>query len=520
MSDRSRMPVAANTSEGPHSASSHAPDTNDDQTHQTTNDVDIPALARLTACEMREGLRTGAFSRAEIADAFLGHIDRVNPTLNALIRVDRDAWKDAARQIHAASATPEAHALDGIPVTIKDNLWVKDRTTTNGSHLFADFVPSEDALAVARLRDAGAALIGATNTPEFACKGHTANPLHGATRHPRDTTLTPGGSSGGAAAAVAAGLCAIALGTDAGGSTRRPAAHTGLIGFKPSRGAIPHEPGFAEPSYGHSVVGILARSVDDVQLAFQQLRGYDPRDPDSVVCAQFAPEPSSGRRLRLAFSPRLGLQVAVDPDVAAAVAAAVARLADAGHHVEMRDPGWAAAALGGSGAGHIDEADLMPLQAAGLASIHGAAFRRDPSRFDPDIARQIETGLTLSAVAVTDALELRKRLFGVMRSLFKTVDCLITPTTPCVAWPVTSTYPDTIEGKPAGPRGHAAFTPLFNHTYLPACSVPCGTGKGGLPVGMQIVAPQYHDATVLALAAECERLGDGRFRRPYVVLPV
>ncbi|SMG17943.1 amidase [Paraburkholderia susongensis] len=465
-----------------------------------SNDKAIPELVALTAAELRAGLAAGHFSRDEVSAQYLRHIDRVNPQLNALVRIDRDAWQRG--HVH------DDAALGGVPVSIKDNLWVDGWTTSNGSRLFRDFRAPEDALAVSRLRAAGAVLIGASNCSEFACKGNTTNPLHGATRHPLDPSRTPGGSSGGAAAAVAAGLCAVALATDAGGSVRRPAAHVGVVGFKPTRGVIAHGPGFAEPVYDNSVIGLLARSVEDVSQTFEPLLGQNARDPLSVSPAMLAPV-VAGRRLRIAYSPRLGLDFAVDPGVARAVDDAARRLSEAGHRVELRDPPWP---------GNVDEADLMPLQLAGLALIYGDAFRRDPHLFDPDIASQIEAGLALPAVAVAAALELRKRLFTALRELFTKFDCLLTPTTPCVAWPVESNAPPAIEGKPAGARGHAVFTPLFNHTYVPACSIPCGLAEHDLPAGAQIVGPMYADRTVLQLAAELEALQGHAFRRPVVAL--
>ncbi len=465
-----------------------------------TERIDIPELVQLGAAELHAGLMAGNYSRADIAGQYLQHLDRVNPLLNALIHVDRQAWEQPQ--------TRELSAMAAVPVSIKDNLWVQDWPVSNGSRLFESFRAPQDALAVARLRAAGAALIGVSNCSEFACKGNTSNLLHGATRNPRDLSCTPGGSSGGAAAAVAAGLCAVAIGTDAGGSVRRPAAHAGVVGFKPSAGLIAHGPGFAEPVYGNSVIGLMARSARDIAWTFDHLLGYDARDPDSVSPQHLRPH-SPARRLKLALSPRLGLGFAVDPLVARRVEQAAAVLAEAGHQVELIDPPWH---------GPVQESDLMPLQLAGLATLYGEQFRRDRTQFDPDIAAQIEAGLSLPAIQVTAALELRKHLYTTLNTLFAGVDALLTPTTPCVAWPVERNSPEQIEGRPADPRGHAVFTPLFNHAYLPACSVPCGLAERGLPAGLQIIGPLYADHIVLDLAAEVEDLLGRPFRSPSIVL--
>ncbi|KAI3603831.1 hypothetical protein D8I24_2768 (plasmid) [Cupriavidus necator H850] len=465
-----------------------------------THEVQVPELVKLTATELKAGLDAGEFDTRDVARQYLAHIDHVNPHLNAIVRLEREAWDDSVA--HAGAA------LAGVPVSVKDNLWVEGRVATNGSRLHEGFRAPADAASVARLRAAGAALVGSTNCSEFACKGNTTNLVYGATRHPLDLSRTPGGSSGGAAAAVAAGLCAVALATDAGGSVRRPAAHAGVVGFKPTAGLIAQGPGFDEPVYGQGVIGLMGRSVRDVSLAFDRLHGYDAVDPQSVASSMIAVS-VPGRRLRIAFSPQLGLGFAVDAGVAQVVEEAVQRLASAGHQVEYRDPPWP---------GPVKESDLMPLQLAGLAAIHGDALRSRPRDFDPDIGAQIDAGLSLPAIAVARALELRKQLYRALHNLFGQVDCLITPTTPCVAWAVERNGPETIGGKPASPRDHAVFTPLFNHTFLPACSVPCGLAEHSLPAGLQIVGPMYGDRTVLQLADELEVLLGAPFRRPRVVL--
>jgi aspartyl-tRNA(Asn)/glutamyl-tRNA(Gln) amidotransferase subunit A len=306
-----------------------------------------------------------------------------------------------------------------------------------------------------------------------------------------DPSLTPGGSSGGPAVAVAAGLAPLALGTDSGGSSRRPPAHVGVVGFKPSLGAIPYGPGFAEPVSGVGVMAPITRTVADAALVFETLAGFDARDPDSAMPLA----PADDRPLRVGYSPRFGLDAAVDADVAAAIEAAVAALAEAGASIVRRDPVWPAG---------VTETALMPLQHAGLAAIHGEAFRSQPDAFDPDIAVQIEQGLALSGAAVAAALLLSAELARRAAENFEDVDLLIGPTVPCVAWPRDQLGPATIGGVPVAPRAHAVFTPLFNHARVPAIGIPCGTGRDGLPVGLQIVGPRGHDRRVLAFAEFAE----------------
>lgn len=440
----------------------------------------VSHLARLLASRQ--------VSAVEVFDVFAARIEALNPTLNALVRFDRGIGRAQARQADARLAKGERNPWLGIPFTAKDNLWVQGQICTQGSALFRDFVAPRDALAVARLREAGAVFLGHTNCSEFACKGVTTNPVYGATRNPWDLARTPGGSSGGAASAVAAGLCPVALATDAGGSTRRPAAHVGIMGLKPTAGRIAHPDGFAEPVFGNSVIGLMTRDVGDLRVLLARLDGACPSDP----CA--APpgiaRPAAPRRLRIGHSPRLGLGYAVDPDVSARTDQALQRLAEQGHQVVALDPQWPEG---------TSEAALMPLQWAGLAALHGERWRRDPWAIDPDIAVQIERGLSLSGVDVAHALYLRDALYRALMLYFDQVDVMATPTTAATAWPLEALGPTHIESRPASPRDHAVFTPIFNHTGMPALSVPCGLDAGGLPIGLQLVAPRFGEEHLLRL---------------------
>jgi len=474
-------------------------------------------LIDATALEVAAWVRSRQVSAHEVAQATLAHIERCNPSLNALIHVDPDrALAEADALDLRLKRNPEsAGLLTGATFSAKDNLWVQGRPASQGSRLFADFVAPANAVAVERLQAAGGVTLAGSNCSEFACKGNTTNLIHGATRNPWDTTRTPGGSSGGAAAAVAAGLGHLALCTDGGGSTRRPAAHTGVVGFKPSAGAIAHPTGFAEPVFGNSVVGLMARTVEDVAALFDTVAGADPRDPLCVAGAIHSPVSgtlqNSLKGLRVAFSPRLGFDVVVDPEVAAATARSAAWLRDAGADVIEADPQWPQG---------TSEDALMPLQFSGLAAIHGEAFLQNPALFDPDIGAQIERGLALRGADVASALLHREALYRSLAEFFSRFDLLLTPTTPCVAWALQDLGPRTIAGQAVSPRAHAAFTPVFNHVYAPACSVPIALDHQGLPIGAQLVAPRWHDATVLQAAWHLQAAAPARFRQPVPFPPV
>lgn len=445
------------------------------------------------AVAVAQAVRSGRETAASVAEAAITRIEAA-ADLVAVVDFDPAPVRAEAAGVDARIARGEDLPLAGVPVTIKDVIWVAGRRVTQGSRLFADFVAPADAIAVERLRRAGAVIVGLSNTSEFACKGLTTNKIYGTTRHPLDPRLTPGGSSGGPSTAVMAGLVPLALGTDAGGSSRRPPAHVGAVGFKPSFGAIPHAPGFACPVPGIEVPAPIARTVADAAAMFAVLRGPDRRDPDSLLLpTAFAPSATP----RLAYTRRFGMEVPVEPAIEAGIERAVEVLRRAGFTVEERDPPWPAG---------VDEATLMPLQHAGLAALHGDAFRCDPDLFDSDIAVQIERGLTLDAVVIARARILAHEVALALAGFFTQVDLLVGPTVPCLAWPADRLGPERIAGIAVPPRAHAAFTPLFNHAGVPALSLPVGRGEGGLPFGLQMVAARGADDLLLAAAARAEAL--------------
>ena len=454
------------------------------------------AIWQWTARQTAQAVQARTVSATEVARDAMARLHVVNPALNAVITHD-GAWTLAqAEAVDQRLAAGETLPLAGVPYTVKDNLWVQGRRITQGSRLFADFVAPADAWAVARMRALGAVIIGITNCSEFACKGVSNNLLHGQTRSPWNTALTPGGSSGGAVAALAAGIGALALATDAGGSTRRPAAHCGLVGMKPTFGLIPCGPGFDEPNFGLSVIGQIARTVDDASLMFEGLQGYDGLDWGSqpVAMPNRSPQP-----LRVAWSPDFGCGFPVDAPVLAQLRAVVDQLRDAGWTIDDVSAdafGWPA---------RTREYPLLKLQQAGLAALYGAALDEDASRIDPDLQAQIRAGRNFSGVEIAQVLLLREQLHLAVARFFERYDLLLTPTTPVTSWPVDQLGPAFIGGLPAGPRGHAAFTPLVNYAQAPACSVPAGL-VDGLPVGLQIIGPRYADARVLQAAADVERL--------------
>lgn len=438
----------------------------------------MTARVRVLADEVRRGART---ARSACEEA-LARIDAGNAPLNAVVQTDPARSRAEADEVDRRLAAGESLPLAGVPYTLKDNLWAKGWRVSQGSRLYEDFVAPHDAWCVERFRKAGAVLVGITNCSELACKGVTENPLYGTTKNPWNTALTPGGSSGGAAAATAAGFTPIALCTDGGGSTRRPAAHVGLVGMKPSLGAIPYLPhSFPEPNLGCSVVGLMAHDVEDVELAMQVLAGFSDADPYSAVM----PPPEPDRPLRVAWSPDLGCGFAIDADVLACLEGVVRGL-----EVERASPRWPA----GTG-----EYPLVATQQAGVAAFYGEAIEQRRADVDPDIVALMEAGRKRTGTELAQCVLKRDALVEALSAFFAQYDLLLAPTAPVTAWPLGQLGPATIGGRPATPRGHAAFTPLFNYCGVPACSVPAGLVRG-LPVGLQVIGPRFADARVLRYA--------------------
>lgn len=434
----------------------------------------------LAARDLAAAIRRGDASPEAAANEAVARAEARNPALNAICLMNPRLMEEA-RAVTERLTAGERLPLAGVPVVIKDNIWVKGLRITQGSRLFQDHIAPEDATAVARLRAAGALILGITTCSEFACKGATSTPLYGITRNPVDPSRTPGGSSGGSVAAVAAGIVPLALGTDAGGSSRRPPAHTGLCGLKPSQDAIPYGPGFDEPVWGISTICPIARDMGDIALAMTVLAGVSPgrAAPSVAVSADF------------------GTGQVLDGPVADRFETVCARLQKGGVATHAATIEWP----GGVRGHHV-----LPLQYAGLAHLFGDIWRECPEIFDPALARQIETGLALSGTEVAAAHQVSHRMRVALRAALDRHGVIATPTTPCAAWSAEEDAPAEIGGLPAGPRDHAAFTPQANHAGVPALSLPCGTTAGGLPLGLQLIAPAGRDADLIALGLRLEPL--------------
>ncbi len=453
-------------------------------------------LYACTASELVALYRSGASSPVEAAQAVLARVERWNPTLRAFCHLAPDDTLAAARASEARwRVGAPCSALDGVPVSIKDLILTRGWPTLRGSRSVDSAQAWDiDAPASARLREAGAVLLGKTTTPEFGCKGETNSPLTGITRNPWNTIKTSGGSSGGAAAAVAAGMGPLALGTDGAGSVRIPASFCGNFGFKPSFGRVPAFPLSPFGSVAH--LGPHSLSVRDAALAMNVLKQPDARDwtalpPDN---RDYTIGLEDGiRGLRVAWSPTLGYARNVDAEVAAACARAVADLEMLGAHVEAVDPGFS------------DPLEITAgLWFAGALTVWNGLSAAQQAVADPDFVAQAQLGSRLSLLDV-QALHLRRGQLGSqLRVFMQDYDLIVTPTVAVPA--LAARAAGEMAMTPQSMLGWTPFSYPFNLSQQPACTIPCGLTSDGLPIGLQLVGPMFGDALVLRAARAFESL--------------
>ncbi len=452
-------------------------------------------LASHSATELRRLIATRGVSAVEVVEASLARIERLNPTINAVVTLNPRAMDDARELDRRLARGDDPGILCGLPVGIKDVTPVAALRTTFGSPLYADYVPDDDAVVVGRLRAAGAIVLGKTNCPEFAAGGNTFNEVFGRTRNPWDTTKSAGGSTGGGAAALAAGMIALAEGTDLGGSLRIPASFCGVVGLRPTVGLVPTHP--SEWAWDTlQVSGPMARTAEDVALMLQAIAGSSEWSPLG--------QPIDGRDYLGAVraGPRRGLRIAYCADPA--------RIGiDAGVERVCRD-----AAFGLADGAVVEEIDLdLSAGRAAFLALRGLWFvthmapRLDKiGQLGANVANNVRAGLETSTRDLAAAEQERGRLWHRFRELSASFDHVLTPCMAVSPFPVEQNYPDSIAGKPMQTYvDWIAPTFVLSLTGLPVASVPCGLDPGGLPVGLQIVGGPLGEEAVLALAAAVQR---------------
>ncbi len=459
------------------------------------------------ATELVSLIRRRKVSPLEVMKAVLARIERVNPPLNAYCTVAAEQAIDTAKRATAAlKRRARVGPLHGVPVSIKDLTLTKGIRTTEGSKIFADRVPDQDALIVERLKAAGAIVVGKTNTPEFGAGANTFNAVFGPTRNPWNRALTCGGSTGGGAVALATGLGQLAQGSDLGGSLRIPAAFCGVVGFRTSPGLVPIWPApVAWDPWG--VQGPMARTVADTALMLSAIAGPDPRAPISypVDTRAFtkAVEAPRIKNLRVAWSGGLGV-TPVDDEVLKVCASALSVFRGLGARVEETHPDF-------SGVHEI----VQVSRGASMVARHAEKLTQWRSVMQDNLVKNIESGLRLTATEIGRAERLRTELWHRVREFFGHYDLIVTPTAAVSPFPVEVVAPTEINGKPMTHYIEwALLTYAFTVIGLPAISVPCGFTRAGLPVGLQIAGRWRDETGVLQAAAAFEGAAPWAHLRP------
>ena len=460
-------------------------------------------LCSLSATDLVRAYSKKQLSPVEVTRAVLQRIEKLNPLLNAFCFLDSDSSLKAAKQSEQrwVKGTPQG-LLDGVPVSIKDLLLTRGWPTLRGSKTIDPGGPwNDDAPAVARLREHGAVLLGKTTTPEFGWKGVTDSPLTGITRNPWNTKMTPGGSSGGGAAAVAAGMGPLTVGTDGGGSVRIPCGFTGLFGLKPSFGRVPAWPLSPMGTVAH--VGPMTRTVTDAALMMNVLSLPDARDwhalPYDARDYRIGLE-DGVKGLRIAFSANLGY-AKVDGEIASIVRRAVYKFKELGAHVEARNPGFD---------------DQLPVFASHW--FPGAAYvvrNTHPAKrrlMDPGLRDVARMGEKVTQKQWMDAIQRRGALGVLMNRFHEKYDLLLTPTLPLAAFAAGREVSNLLREKRW--TDWTPFTYPFNLTQQPAATIPCGLTKKGLPVGLHIVGNYFAEAKMLAAAHQYQQATDWHARAP------
>ncbi|MGW9047099.1 amidase [Streptomyces lydicus] len=465
------------------------------------------ALHHLDATDLAARLRRREISAREVVQAHLDRIEQVNPAVNAIVTLDPEGALAAAAAADARLARgAEVPPLHGLPIAFKDTHLTRGMRTTFGSPLFADHVPDEDDVVVDRLQRAGAIRLGKTNVPEFAAGSHTFNRVFGTTRNPYDPTRSPGGSSGGAAAALAAGLQPLADGSDMGGSLRNPASFCNVVGLRPTPGRVPPQPG------GNlwdtlAVPGPMGRTVADTALLLSAMAGPDPRCPLSLETPGAAfrvPLDRELRGLRVAWTPDLGGLAPADPDVLAVLEPQLRVLEELGCRVDTACPDLTGA----------DET-FRTLRAHSFDLAFGSLLDADREALKPSLARNVEEGRRLTTADLVTATATRSRLHLETLDFFSRYDLLLAPVSQVTPFDAELEYPREVAGRPT-----KTYLDWMRSAYLisvlgvPALSVPAGFTPAGLPVGMQFIGPPRADLAVLQAGHAYERATQHGRRRP------
>ncbi|MHA2430922.1 MAG: amidase [Promethearchaeota archaeon] len=473
----------------------------------------------MSACEMKDKIKTQELTSQEITEIIIERIEKINPIINAYCTPTFDLAREMAKKADNSVGDGEKLGLlHGIPISIKDETETKGIRTTYGSKLMENNIPGADATFVKRLRDAGVVILGKTNTPAFGYKGETDNLIFGKTKNPWNLERTPGGSSGGAASAVASGLSPIGTGSDGGGSIRIPSSFCGVFGIKATFGRVPQNLMQTSGYLGTFVhKGPIVRHVKDTALVLDIIAGQDDSDRYSV------PKPNysylerineTPKKLKIGYSFDLGFAELLDPEVEKNVFNGIQKFEEFGWSIDRskiklkkRNP----------------ELTMTIIWSSGFGYSLGRFLEAWQNKMDPAFVKLIKLGLSYSTKQIKTAEIYRELIYADICRTFKKVDILITPTLPCTAFKIgnSSVIDDettitniTINGKNVTALGWLPFTYPFNISGHPAASIPCGWSSKELPIGMQIVGKRFDELTVLQVSQAFEEIAPWQDKKP------
>jgi len=465
----------------------------------------------MSAFEMREKIKTQELSSIEITETIIERIEKINPIINAYCTPTFELAREMAKIAdNSIKNGQDLGLLIGIPTSIKDLMLTKGIRTTYGSLLHENFIPDEDEVVVKRLKNAGCVILGKTNTPEFGSIGLTNNKLFGETKNPWNIETNSGGSSGGAASSVAAGIGPLALGSDGGGSIRLPCSCCGVYGLKPTFGRIPRYPHDTIVFWSMDHYGPIVRYVKDAALMLNVMKGHHPGDsnsfPDDNIdyTKIFEDKP---KKLKIGYSMTLGFGKILEDEVKESVLNGVQKFEKYDWEVEetklkIKNPGTA----------------FKTLVSIGYAYDLQKEYKDRSEDITPDLKSSIRLGLDNNSMNIGKAREQRKRVYEVMHQYFKEYDILVTPTTPHPAfkpgWLESGTVFPIVGKKSLSTVSWMIYTFPFNMTGLPAASIPSGWTKSGLPIGMQIVGKRYDEKTVLQVSKAFEEIAPWQDKKP------
>ncbi|MFX1327780.1 MAG: amidase [Promethearchaeota archaeon] len=462
----------------------------------------------MSACEMRDKIKTQELTSQEITEIIIERIEKINPIINAYCTTTFDLARDRAKKVDEMTRNGESLGLlSGIPISIKDLENTKGIRTTMGCKIYENNIPNHDDIIVKRLKDAGAVILGKTNTPAFGYKGVTDNSIFGVTKNPWNLEKTCGGSSGGAAAAVASGLGPLASGSDGGGSIRIPSSFCGVYGFKPNFGRIPHD---GMKFVGHlgsfTHKGPIVRYVKDVALMLDVMAGEDSTDRYSLPKPNFSYLEKLKEKLnkvKIGYSLTLGFVEALDLEVKKAVLESI---------YKYEKLGWS-----------IEESKInlpRPGMAHWIIWTTGFAYMLKPyleewkDELDPQLIELVKIGSEFTVDSIKWAEIRREMVYEEICWNFKNYDILITPTLACPPFDLGIQFPDKIDGKEVNAGAWFPYTYPFNLSGHPAASIPCGWSTKGLPIGMQIIGKRFDELKVLQVSKAYEEICPWQEKKP------